>query len=97
MTNRDQYTPRPATGAQVRKDGEDWTLVLVRELRHPRERVWQALTDPAHLREWARFQTDESPAVKHTTAGAPATRALVDRLEDYLNRRKRARVWSPYA
>ena len=34
MTDRDQYTPGPARGAEVRKDGEKWTLILVRELRH---------------------------------------------------------------
>ena len=60
MTDREQYTPGPASGAQVRKDGEKWTLILVRELRHPPERVWQALTDPAHLREWAPFEADGS-------------------------------------
>ena len=41
-----QYIPGPATGAQIEKDGENWTLILVRELNHPRERVWEALTDP---------------------------------------------------
>jgi hypothetical protein len=25
MTDREQYTPGPASGAQVRKDGEKWT------------------------------------------------------------------------
>jgi len=30
MTDRGQYTPGPASGAQVRKDGEKWTLILVR-------------------------------------------------------------------
>ena len=77
MTDRDQYTPGPASGAQVRKDGENWTLILVRELRHPPEKVWQALTDPAHLREWAPFDADGSlgaigTTVKLTTVGAPA-------------------------
>jgi uncharacterized protein YndB with AHSA1/START domain len=52
MATREQYTPGPASGAQVRKDGEKWTLILVRELRHAPEKVWQALTDPAHIREW---------------------------------------------
>ena len=60
MTDREQYTPGPASGAQVRKDGENWTLVLVRELRHRPEKVWEALTDPAHLREWAPFEADGS-------------------------------------
>ncbi len=48
MTEREHYAPGAASGAQIRKDGEKWTLVLVRELRHPPEKVWQALTDPAH-------------------------------------------------
>ena len=60
MTNREQYVPGPACGAQVRKDGDKWTLILVRELRHPPEKVWQALTDPAHQREWAPFEADGS-------------------------------------
>ncbi len=60
MTDREQYAPGPASGAQVRKDGEKWTLILVRELRHSPEEVWQALTDPAHLREWAPFDVDGS-------------------------------------
>jgi hypothetical protein len=58
MTDREQYTPGPASAAQVRKDGEKWTLILVRELRHSPEKVWQALTDPPQLREWAPFVTD---------------------------------------
>ena len=56
MTDHERYTPGPASGAEVRKDGEKWTLVLVRELPHSPEKVWQALTDPAHLREWAPFE-----------------------------------------
>ena len=76
MMDRAQYTPGPASGAQVRKDGEKWTLILVRELRHVPEKVWQALTDPAHLREWAPFDVDGSlgvagTTVKLTAAGAP--------------------------
>ena len=72
-----QYIPGPAIGAQVKKDGENWTLILVRELNHPRERVWEALTDPQHLREWAPFDADGNlgaagSTVKLTTVGAPA-------------------------
>jgi hypothetical protein len=58
MGDREQYAPGPASGAQVRKDGEKWTLILVRELRHPPQKVWQALTEPAHVREWAPFDVD---------------------------------------
>jgi uncharacterized protein YndB with AHSA1/START domain len=61
MIDREQYTPGPASGAEaVRKDGEKWTLILVRELRHSPEKVWKALTDPEHLREWAPFDSDGS-------------------------------------
>ncbi len=75
MTHRESYAPGPAAGAEVRKDGDNWTLVLVRELRHPPEKVWQALTDPAQLSEWAPFDADRNMAtvgpVKLTTVGAP--------------------------
>jgi uncharacterized protein YndB with AHSA1/START domain len=82
MIERQQYTPGPANIARVQKDrgpnGEEkWTLVLVRELRHSPEKVWEAITDPAHLREWAPFDADGNmgtagAAVKLTTVGAPA-------------------------
>ena len=77
MSDRTRYTPGPATVAQVRKDGEQWTLVLVRDLRHPPEKVWDALTDPAQLREWAPFDADGNLGaagrrVKLTTVGAPS-------------------------
>jgi uncharacterized protein YndB with AHSA1/START domain len=76
MTLREQYVPGPASGARIQKDGEQWTLVLTRDLRHSREKVWQALTDPAQLREWAPFEADRSletagASVKLTTVGAP--------------------------
>lgn len=79
MTDREQYTPGPANVARVQRDGENWTLILVRELRHSPEKVWQALTDPAQLREWAPFDADRSlgtagSTVKLTTVGAPAPR-----------------------
>jgi uncharacterized protein YndB with AHSA1/START domain len=96
MTSREQYILGPASGAQVRKQGDKWTLILVRELRHSPEKVWQSLTDPAHLREWAPFDADRNlgtagTTVKLTTVGAPApnvtettiTRADAPRLLEY--------------
>lgn len=75
MSSRESYAPGPAAGAAVRKDGEKWTLILIRELRHPPELVWQALTDPAHLAEWAPFDADRNLGavgpVKLSTVGAP--------------------------
>ena len=90
MAAREHYTPGPATGAQIRKqEGENWALILVRELRHSPEKVWQALTDPAHLREWAPFDADRSLAtvgskVTLTTVGAPkphVTETIVTRAD----------------
>ena len=76
MTVR-EYSPGPADAARVEKDGERWTLVLVRELRHSPQTVWEALTDPAQLREWAPFDADRSLGTAGTTAklstvGAPS-------------------------
>ena len=77
MTARDEYTPGPPVGVQIRKsEALNWELVVVRELRHPPEKVWLAITDPEHLREWAPFDADKSLAtagasVKLTTVNAP--------------------------
>jgi uncharacterized protein YndB with AHSA1/START domain len=78
-THRDHYMPGPANLAHIEKDGEKWTLVLVKELRHSPEKVWQAITDPAHLREWAPFDADGNlgaagATVNLTTVGAPGPR-----------------------
>jgi uncharacterized protein YndB with AHSA1/START domain len=75
MSSREQYAPGAAFGAEVQKEGEKWTLVLVRDLRHPPAKVWQALTEPEHLREWAPFDSDRSlgtvGTAKLSTVGAP--------------------------
>jgi uncharacterized protein YndB with AHSA1/START domain len=82
MTDREQYTPGPASGAQVRKDGENWTLILVRELRHPPEEVWEALTDPAHLREWAPFEADGSLGTVGTKVNLSVVGALTPQISE---------------
>jgi uncharacterized protein YndB with AHSA1/START domain len=95
MAARSEYVPGPASGAQVQKDGDKWTLILVREMRHPPELVWEALTDPAHLAEWAPFDADRNLAavgpVKMWMVRAPqsqvfetaVTRAEAPRLLEY--------------
>ena len=98
MTDREHYSPGPASGAQIQKDGEKWTLILVRELRHSPEKVWHALTDPAHLREWAPFDADGSldtvgAIVKLTWVGTGAatetrvTRADAPKVLEYTDTR----------
>ncbi|MBL9038942.1 MAG: SRPBCC family protein [Archangium sp.] len=75
MKRREPYTPGPATGADVHKEGDTWTLVLVRDLPHPPAKVWTAITEPEHLREWAPFDSDRSLSTVGTatltTVGAP--------------------------
>jgi len=94
MTESAHYAPGPANLAQVqKKDGEKWTLILVRELRHSPEKVWQALTDPVQLREWAPFDVNTSMAragtVKLTWMGNPTpidtkvTRAEAPKVLEY--------------
>jgi uncharacterized protein YndB with AHSA1/START domain len=67
MTAGNHYEPGPADLAQIDKDGENWTLVLVKVLRHSPEKVWRALTDPAQLREWAPFDSDANLGTAGTT------------------------------
>jgi uncharacterized protein YndB with AHSA1/START domain len=77
MNARDQYVPGPPVGVQIHKsEALTWELVVVRELRHPPEKVWLAITDPEHLREWAPFDADKNlstagASVKLTTVNAP--------------------------
>ena len=76
MTTREKYAPGPAAGIKVQKtDGDTWTLVLVRDLHHPPAKVWEALTDPEQLREWAPFDSDRNLGTVGTatlsTFGAP--------------------------
>jgi len=74
--SREQYSPGAASGAEVQKDGDKWTLVLTRDLSHPPAKVWKALTEPEHLREWAPFDSDRSlgavGTAQLTTVGAPS-------------------------
>ena len=31
------------------REGDRWMLTFTRKLAHPREKVWRAVTEPAHL------------------------------------------------
>jgi uncharacterized protein YndB with AHSA1/START domain len=88
MNERQHYQPGPAADAEIRKDGDRWTLVLVRKLQQPPPMVWEALTDPAQLSQWAPFHADRNLAsigpVKLVTVAAPdalATDSTVKRAE----------------
>jgi uncharacterized protein YndB with AHSA1/START domain len=90
MSTREPYVPGAAAGARVEKrEGDTWTLVLVRDLRHAPAKVWEAITDPAQLREWAPFDSDTNlgaagATAKLSTIGAPqpyVTQTQVKRAE----------------
>jgi hypothetical protein len=51
--NRTSFEPGPLAEVGCRAQQDRWTLVFVRDLRHPPEAVWAALTDPAQLRGWS--------------------------------------------
>ncbi len=75
MSSREYYSPETAFGASAEKDDGQWTLVLVRELAHAPAKVWTAITDPEHLREWAPFDSDRNlgtvGTAKLSTVGTP--------------------------
>jgi uncharacterized protein YndB with AHSA1/START domain len=75
MSSSASYTPGPAAGAEVRRHGDRWTLVITRDLAHPPAIVWNALTDPAQLRAWAPYDADRNLGTPGTatliTVGAP--------------------------
>jgi uncharacterized protein YndB with AHSA1/START domain len=54
-------------------DGQHWTLILTRDLRHAPETVWTALTEPAQLACWAPFEAD-----RDLGATGPATLRMID-------------------
>jgi uncharacterized protein YndB with AHSA1/START domain len=56
--NRATFQPGPLAEVEYRAEEGRLTLIFVRVLRHPPDKVWAALTDPAQLREWAPFTTD---------------------------------------
>jgi hypothetical protein len=73
VTDREQYAPGPASGGAATKGRRAVDAHPRQRSAHSPEKVWHALTDPAHLREWAPFDADRSlgtvATVKLTTGG----------------------------
>jgi uncharacterized protein YndB with AHSA1/START domain len=71
------FDPGPLAEVTARQDGDRWTVVFVRELGHPPEKVWAALTDPDQLTRWAPFTADRdlgrtgAATLKMLDAGGP--------------------------
>jgi len=52
------FEPGPLAEVDSYASGDRWTLVFVRDLRHPPTKVWAALTEPAQVGEWAPYRVD---------------------------------------
>ena len=68
-----EFDPGPLADAAVTADGGSWTLIFVRALPHPPEKVWAALTDPERLDQWAPFA-----AARDLSRTGDTTLAMVD-------------------
>jgi uncharacterized protein YndB with AHSA1/START domain len=71
--NPDIFEPGPLADVSCENREGGWTLVFVRDLRHPPQRVWAALTEPDQLREWAPFAAD-----RNLGATGTATLSMID-------------------
>jgi uncharacterized protein YndB with AHSA1/START domain len=56
----DHFDPGPLAAIEMRTRGSRATLVFVRDLRHPPDKVWAALTDRTQLSQWAPFTADRN-------------------------------------
>lgn len=93
--NRSDFQLGPANLARIQKEGDEWALVLTKELRHSPEKVWKALTDPEQIRQWAPYDADRDmgkPGVVNLTivgmpdsqtSETPITRAETNRVLEY--------------
>jgi uncharacterized protein YndB with AHSA1/START domain len=59
-----------AAKATLTHDAGRWVLTMTRELRHPADRVWPKLTEPAELSKWSPVVPDRPL----TSAGPAASR-----------------------
>lgn len=56
------FQSSPLADAHTEHHDGQWTLVFQRDLKHPPELVWAALTEPGQLSRWAPFTTDRDLA-----------------------------------
>lgn len=56
--NPPPFEPGPLAAVDGHAGDDRWTLVFIRDLPHPPEKVWAALTEPAQLRQWSPYTAD---------------------------------------
>ena len=52
----DDYKPSPPAEVECTSESGRTTLVFIRQLRHPPEKVWQAMTQAAKIAKWAPYE-----------------------------------------
>ena len=67
------FDPGPLASVRRETVADGWNLVFVRDLRHPPQRVWAALTEPDRLRDWAPYTAD-----RDLGATGPVTLTMID-------------------
>ena len=55
---KEDYKPGPPAQVSCEDQGDRITLIFVREMRHPPEKVWAALTEAKQVELWAPFGTN---------------------------------------
>jgi uncharacterized protein YndB with AHSA1/START domain len=68
-----RFDPGPLADVGCERAGDRWTLVFIRDLRHPPQKVWAALTEPGRLAQWAPYTAD-----RDLTAPGAATITMID-------------------
>jgi uncharacterized protein YndB with AHSA1/START domain len=58
--NDQPFDPGPRAKVEMLRTGTRSTLVFIRTLKYPPNRVWKALTDPEQLSQWAPFRPDRN-------------------------------------
>jgi uncharacterized protein YndB with AHSA1/START domain len=59
---RKDFDPGPLAEVSTDTSGPRPTIIFVRELRHAPDKVWEALTDPDQVSQWAPFTPNRSLA-----------------------------------
>ena len=71
-----------------------YELRFVRELSHPAEKVWEAVTSPAGLSAWFPFDVEGERATRGAAARSSSARARASRSRARWSSSRRGRRWS---
>jgi uncharacterized protein YndB with AHSA1/START domain len=75
--SREDFDLGPLSDVHRLDEGPRPTLVFVRRLRHPAEKVWVALTDPESLAAWAPLEPER------LLDGRPVGRVVGQQAKDF--------------